>query len=271
MLKYVVPPKDISSPDMNRFDFEFSVCTFVTDRQEYTAMLDSFNRKRLTSQNTEFIFIDNSQSNIFDAFEGINHFLAICRGEYIIICHQDVRLEHDGLEHLKSLIEMINNTDPHWAVLGNSGADSNFSQTYRHITDPHGIALKKIKNFKKVSSLDENFLIIRNGLNLGVSRDLKGFHFYGTDLCLQAAIRGYNCYVIAFHLVHLSKGNMDKHFYLCKQALIEKYQNAFRSRFMQTSCTYLFLSGSRFMNLVFNSRPIFFLKKKLDQLIHKKK
>jgi NaMN:DMB phosphoribosyltransferase len=54
--------------------------------------------------------------------------------------------------------------------------------------------------------------LIKKQANLAVSSDLRGFHFYGADICLIASILGYNAYVIDFHLYHESTGNMDKEF-----------------------------------------------------------
>jgi hypothetical protein len=51
----------------------------------------------------------------------------------------------------------------------------------------------------RVFSLDENFIVA----HLGISRDLYGFHFYGTDLCLAAHTLCYNTYVIDLHLWHI--------------------------------------------------------------------
>jgi hypothetical protein len=47
-------------------------------------MLNSFNKKGFNHTNTEFLYIDNTKYNAFDAYSGINHILNIATGQYII-------------------------------------------------------------------------------------------------------------------------------------------------------------------------------------------
>ncbi|MDB9846679.1 hypothetical protein OAC46_00590 [Flavobacteriaceae bacterium] len=256
------------SKELKKIDYKynFSVCTLVTNHSEYHEMIKSFEKSGFNENNTNFYFIDNSINNKSDAYDGLNKFLSISNSRYTIICHQDVRLNYDNKMNLELKIDEINLIDPNWAILGNAGGDSNFSKLHIRITDPHG-ADKNTSNFPfKVDSLDENFLLIKNGLNIGVSNDLKGFHFYGTDICIQAKIRGYSSYVIDFHLKHLSKGKLDLNFEKCKNQLIKKYELAFKYRFIQSSCSLLFISASSKLNLIFNNKIILKLKEHIDKI-----
>ena len=246
---------------------EFSICTLVTRKDEYQEMIETFYSKGFTNENSEFLYIDNSETNKADGFSGLNHFLAQSNGEYTIVCHQDIRLEFDDIVKLQERIKEMDQLDPHWAVLGNAGATCDFSKKSIRITDPTGED-KQIGGFPaKVDSLDENFLLIKNGLNIGLSRDLNGFHFYGTDLCILADLRGYSAYVIDFHVRHLSSGNRDDYFDSCKKELIAKYQIALRPRFIQTSCVYLYISGSPFFSRILNNKIAFRLKSIVDNFI----
>ena len=196
------------------YQYDFSICTLVTRKNEYQDMLETFNDKGFTDKNSEFLYIDNSEINKADGYSGLNWFLAQSKGKYTIICHQDIRLEFDDIIKLQQCINEMNIIDPHWSVLGNAGGTCDFSKLHIRITHPYGENVKTSEFPIEVDSLDENFLVIKNGLNIGLSRDLQGFHFYGTDLCFQAKLQGYNAYVINFHLSHLSRGSMDKNFWL---------------------------------------------------------
>jgi len=100
---------------------KYSVCTLVTKHDQYQEMLDSFRAGGFIPSNSEFIYVDNSQSNKYDGYSATNRFLLVARGEYIILCHQDIRLHADKVEVLDRKIEELNMLDPHWAALGNAG------------------------------------------------------------------------------------------------------------------------------------------------------
>ena len=66
----------------------FSVCTLVTNKQEYAEMIDSFHKAGFTDDHSEFLYADNSEGNQYDGFKGVRAFLTKASGKYIIICHQ---------------------------------------------------------------------------------------------------------------------------------------------------------------------------------------
>jgi hypothetical protein len=96
-----------------------------------------------------------------------------------------------------------------------------------------------------VSSLDENFLVLKRDALLGFSRDLSGFHMYGTDLCVQAAVRGYSAHVINFHLHHLGRGGYSQAFFTCADEFDQKYSRAFKRRKIKTTCTRVLVVATR--------------------------
>jgi hypothetical protein len=98
----------------------------------------------------------------------------------------------------------------------------------------------------QVKSLDENFILVKNSANLGVSHDLSGFHLYGTDICQMARFAGLTCWVVDFNLLHNGEGKVDKTFYdVCNQ--MEAKRMKFRDEgFVQTTCALLSFSDSWF-------------------------
>jgi hypothetical protein len=159
-------------------------------------------------------------------------------------------LVNHNLAQLENCIDELNKLDPKWALLGNAGGQS-FGYISLRLTDPHGD--HNTGGFPmKVQSLDENFILIRKDANLGASSDMEGFHFYGFDLCLVAAMRGYSAYVVDFHLHHLSPGKISQDFIKSKSRIIGKYQQLFSGRFFQTTCTSFYLSGNALLNSIFN-------------------
>lgn len=241
------------------YEYEFSVCTLVTRKAEYEEMVDSFLRNGFGEANCEFLYADNSHNNAFDAFSAINLFLRNAKGKFIIICHQDVLIDKDGIEKLRSCLTNLERKDPNWAVCGNAGAAGPNHIVY-HISYPDGTFMNKGNFPLKVSALDENFLLVKNAALLKVSNNLKGFHLYATDLVLQAELNGYAAYVIPFNLTHKSRGNRDESFFVIRKALIQKYNQFFRSRWIQTNSTVLYLSGSFIGRLLGNPISLFWVR-----------
>jgi hypothetical protein len=234
----------------------YSICTLVSRPAQYAEMVESFRSGGFDGPDCEFLYLDNSCGNAFDAYAGNNLFLSVARGELIILCHQDVLLLQEGRQDLDAVLDELTRQHPNWGACGNAGGGDD-GQVAIRITDPHGVD-QRIGPFPaKVQSLDENFIIVRRSANMGFSADLNGFHFYGTDICLIAEILGYSCYVIDFHIFHKSAGFLDKQFFRARDHLIRKYRRAFRARYVSTTCTTVYLSGlpllGRFLNSNFAS------------------
>jgi hypothetical protein len=134
--------------------------------------------------------------------------------------------------------------DRSWAVAANAGGVAPGRLALR-ITDPHGKNQKQGPFPARVSSVDENFIVVKRESRVGFSRDLDGFHLYGADICLAADVMGYNAYVIDFHLEHLSPGNSKTAAFAEGLAAFErKWSRAFRPRWLQTTCALAAVSGN---------------------------
>jgi hypothetical protein len=223
---------------------------------EYREMISSCLEAGFGQADCEYLYIDNSAGNKYEAYEGLNKFLSSAKGKYIILCHQDILMNHDKRAKLEQCIEEMENKFPDWALLGNAGGvrikwiASNIEDDLGKISHEKNLPLE-------VKSLDENFILIKKDANLGLSHDLRGYHFYGTDLCLIAGILGYKAYVIDFLLTHKSSGNPGKEFYRLKHDFIKKYKRALGGKFIQTTITKVFIGGSFFKSIIYNSRPAF--------------
>ena len=92
-------------PEKEMFPFRFSICTLVSKPDEYREMVESFIQAGFDRVQCEYLCIDNSSQNTFDAFSGLNQFLRKAQGEYIIICHQDIILHDAGIQELHAQVE----------------------------------------------------------------------------------------------------------------------------------------------------------------------
>lgn len=235
------------------YSFRYSICTLVSKPSEYQEMFDSFQKAGFQS-GCEYLCIDNTSANSYEAFGGINRFLREARGKYLIICHQDIVLHDHRIQDLDSRINEMDSIDSKWAVLSNAGG-INFKYLAMHVKQKSGNQLFEPLLPLRAITVDENFIVVKNSANLALSNNLAGFHMYGTDLCLIADILGYTSYVIAFNLTHKSDGKVDKTFYTNRNDLIKKYKIALRPRFISTTITRFYLSGNQvgsfFCNLGF--------------------
>lgn len=245
-------------------EFTFSVCTFVTDRNIYRTMLDSFSSHEFTVDNSEFLYFDNTAGNDMDAFRGINLFLRRARGRFVILCHQDIELV-DGEQALSQRLVELHHRDPHWALAGNAGGYKLGGLSVRISDTSYGDNFSSRDFPRRVHSLDENFLVLKAEARLATSRHLTGFHFYGADLCLTADFLGHRSYVIDFLLRHRGgealKSTSNKNvsrarggFDYNRRQLIASAASRFRPRWIQTTCARVFLSSSPLLNRFLNWR-----------------
>jgi hypothetical protein len=238
--------KEVTPGTEARYPYKYSIYSLVTRIAEYEGMIDSFLRGGFTPDCCEYLFINNSIENRADAYQGYNFFLQSARGEYVIICHQDVVLLASGIQQLDERTKELDRLDPSWAVLGNAGV-TRLNHAALHITHPEPYGENYTGNLPaKVHSLDENFILVKNSANLFVSHDLSGFHLYGTDICLVAHIAGRTCWVVDFNLLRKSAGKIDASFYELCERLENKHLATGRAGLLHTTCTQLSLSHSWF-------------------------
>lgn len=112
-------PKDITESEAS--EVKYSICTFVNRHSQYNEMVNSFVSHGFSYADCEYLYIDNSQSNCIEAFAGINKFLTIAEGRYILFCHQDLLLLQDDRKKLDAVLKDLDQLDPNWGVCGNGG------------------------------------------------------------------------------------------------------------------------------------------------------
>jgi hypothetical protein len=223
----------------------FHICTISNDLEQYEDMKSSFIDAGFSLEICRYSLFDNSQNNQFDPYKTFNQIKSTTSEPYIIFCHQDVRMDRgNGIDHLLKLIEELDECDRNWAIAGNAGINNQYQAIVR-ITD-----LLDTPNWfghfpQQVHSLDENFLLIKSIADISSSKELSGFHFYATDLCLNAITKKYTCYVIDFHLSHLSRGNIGEAFWKAQGEFNDKWCDQFAFCYVQTiTCVTMCFSKS---------------------------
>jgi len=245
--------------------FMFSICTLVTNWEEYWLMRESFENRGFTDEHCEYLIADNSNGNVFDAYTAINKFLSLSKATYTIVIHQDTECI-DSFDMLLDVIKNLDAFDSNWAVCGNAGAIYPLNRFF-YIKE-FDLERRQEGLPQRVESLDENFLLVKNSARLSVSADLRGFHLYGTDICMIAKFLGYTCYVIPFYINHKSSGSYNN-LYDDKDAFIKVYQHKFPAKVVRTPCLKFYLSNSPVKNKLYNSKLMFFWVKAFYKLKYK--
>jgi hypothetical protein len=213
----------------------FHICTISNNLKQYEEMKASFIASGFSLESCRYSLFNNSEGNQFDPYQTFNVIKSSTIESYIILCHQDVLIDRgDNFEHLVDLLEELDKYDPKWAIAGNAGINSNY-EIVANITDPCNTPKWIGKLPHPVYSLDENFLVIKTTANISTSKELKGFHFYGTDLCLSALTNKQTCYVIDFHLTHLSGGTPSTDFWKVQSEFYQKWCQHFTLFFVKTT------------------------------------
>lgn len=232
----------------------FHICTIANKLEQYKEMRDSFIKAGFDENKCRYTLFDNSNGNIYEPYTVFNQIKQNTIEPYIIFCHQDILLDQGhGFKQLVQVIEELNLLDSKWAIVGNAGFNSQYKQIVR-IKDPNNLKQWDGEFPQQVHSLDENFLVIKTSANISCSHDLKGFHFYATDLCLNSIINGYSCYVIDFYITHLSAGNFDNNFWNFQIKFKNKWNNEFAFLYIKATGTPMFFSKYKVLRKFFGSK-----------------
>lgn len=249
------------------FSKKYTFCTLMTRYEEYLEMVESAKLAGFDSDDVEFLFFDNKESNQFDGYSGINRALREAEGQYLIFCHQDILFKYDRREVLDQRLQELECIDRNWGIAGNAGKNEN-GNTYIRISDPHFSDLRHGEFPECVMSLDENFLIINRKHNLSTTEFfLKGFHLYAIDLCQNARNLGLKSYVIDFHLYHKSPGKVDQSYFDVQDAYMDMQYFRKKSQFFWAMCSQFYVSNSHLKNVFLNLKRIL----RLSRTILKKK
>lgn len=222
----------------------FTIATLMTRTDEYAQMVTSFKAGGFDGPDTEYLYVDNSRGNTLDGYSGLSAMIAAARGRHVVLVHQDVVLLEAGRAELEARLAELDARDPQWALAGNAGSASPGVLLLR-ITDRHGENQSVGAFPARAQSLDENFIVLKRRAMLSPSRGLSGFHLYGTDLCLQARLKGMSAYVIDYHLKHLGVGKIDQSFIRGREALEKAYAERLNVGLIETTCELLVVTPSR--------------------------
>ncbi|HOX56471.1 MAG TPA: hypothetical protein P5205_06695 [Candidatus Paceibacterota bacterium] len=125
----------------------------------------------------------------------------------VMFVHQDVYLPEGWLRTAQNAVGILSKIDPDWGVLGCWGVRPSGERAgFVYDGGWRRILGGPFEGGQEVESLDEVVLILRKSSGLRFDQQLRGFHMYGTDICLEARRRGMKCYAISAFCVHNTNG-----------------------------------------------------------------
>jgi hypothetical protein len=141
------------------------------------------------------------------ASEAYNVALSECELDIMVFVHQDVYLPRGSSEALSHWTRRVASMDRDWGVCGVVGRTrSGNSAGCAYSTGLDRFVGRPFQEPIEVRTLDEIVLVIRRSSGLRFDEGLRGFHLYGTDICLEAEKRGMRNYVIPCYVLHNSNG-----------------------------------------------------------------
>ena len=149
-----------------------------------------------------------TQENFPSAATAYNDAIDKSLNDLIVFCHQDVLLPEPWLAQLQQSLSYLEANDPNWGVLGSCGmtaANRKWRILGQVYSPGHGMVGEHLKHPAPIQTLDGLLIILRKSSGLRFDERLQHFHFYGTDICMQARQRGMNSYASTAIAIHNSR------------------------------------------------------------------
>lgn len=237
----------------------FSVCVLYNNKDLYEKLKKSLS---FLDRNEYTILGLENFLNTLDCYTAILNFIKESRSRYLIICHQDVEFRGLYLDDLRKKIDNIQKDDPKAALFGVAGISQDGSCGVGHFYDRSGEHVWGFHQRGLVSSLDEFFLVLDTAKGITVSDNLKGFHFYGTNLCVNASKAGFTSYVIDFPVLHnCTPGKIQMDFFSEREHFQSYLQKNLGHGVIRTTCTLLYAGNKRLIEMFYFAKSIKILNK----------
>jgi hypothetical protein len=167
------------------------------------------------------------QEGFASASEAYNDAIDKCANDLMVFAHQDILLATNWVADLEQALRALEEIDPNWGVLGCYGETLNDRGRGYILSGEQGILGKSFAQPEPVQTLDEIVLILRKSSGIRFDERLPHFHFYGTDICMEAARRDRRVYAISAFCVHNAAQTviLPKEFYQCYRYVKRKWVN----------------------------------------------
>lgn len=175
---------------------KYSLLICATSPNQLKTLVESIK----TTDNYELVFANN-RSNYMSSAQALNVLREVSRGEIIFYIHQDVTFdEPEPFTKVDAIIGRLGG----FGVIGPAGVQYNGGH---YIKGVDYSSQQYSFDAMKVQTLDEFCLITKRSNKLKFGEYLDHYHFYGADICCEAAERGLRNCVVNIPMTHHSGGD----------------------------------------------------------------
>jgi hypothetical protein len=167
------------------------------------------------------------QEGFPSAAKAYNQAIDHSANDLMVFAHQDILFATNWVIDLQRALKWLEVADPNWGVLGCYGETLNDDERGYILSGAQGTIGKPFAHPAGVQTLDEIVLILRRSSGLRFDEGLPNFHFYGTDICMEAAKNGQKAYAIPAFCVHNAAETvmLPKEFYQCYRYIKKKWMD----------------------------------------------
>lgn len=197
----------------------FSIISLVNNPRQYAELTADLAAQQFAKP-VERIEIPNVEQQHTCLATPVNQALGTARGEFAIVCHQDLRVPANWLARIDRFLEQLEGQDEKVGIVGMAGAGKTRSRSWGAVylfnmyDGTPDASLSEADYYRaqhgdycEVQCLDELCLIFRPARGFRFDdRTCDHFHWYGADLCLEAISRGFRNYAIDAPCLHISDG-----------------------------------------------------------------
>jgi hypothetical protein len=165
------------------------------------------------------------QEGFASASKAYNDAIDRSMNDLMVFAHQDILFATSWMADLQRALQSLEVTDPNWGVLGCYGETRDDDERGYILSGAQGTIGKAFTQPAQVQTLDEIVLILRKSSGLRFDERLPNFHFYGTDICMEAAKNGRKAYAIPAFCIHNAAETvmLPKEFYQCYWYIKKKW------------------------------------------------
>ncbi len=200
-----------------------TIATLSNNERQYKDFLNDLSKQK-TNSKIEILIAPNYANIYKSCSEALNILKFLSNGEFVNLCHQDLRCQPYWIQNILSHIRQLDSKKSKWGVLGMAGSSisTNPPSEYNALYLGDGKSGRSFSNHfrqvygirKEVQCVDELALIVRKEDGIWFDEEtFDHYHYYGADICLQHLYKGNINYAIDAECIHLSDGqsNLDNH------------------------------------------------------------